>query len=176
MKTLVIYHSKTGFTARYAKWLQEDISCDCLPYKKRKSADLSQYDCIVYGAGLHAGNILGRKWLLKRLPELSGKKLAVFFTGAMPPEQAGIEQAAAQNFTADQRQRIGIFYLWGGLNYENMGTADRFLMKLLQKVMRAKADPSPEEREMAKALESSFDRTDRKYLKPLEAFLGGKES
>jgi len=171
MKTIVIYHSKTGFTERYAKWLQKDISCDCVTYDKRNRIDLSQYDAVVYGAGLHAGSICKRKWLLKQLPKLTGKKLAVFFTGAMPPDPAGLEQAINRNFTAAQRERIGIFYLWGGLNYEKMGAFDRFLMKQLQKMMNAKADLSPEEKEMAKVIANSFDQADREYLRPLEEYL-----
>ena len=41
MKTLILYHSKTGFTERYAKWLAEALQGDCVPFQNRRKIDLS---------------------------------------------------------------------------------------------------------------------------------------
>lgn len=174
-KTLIIYHSKTGFTERYARWLQEDLSCDCVPYEKRKTVNLSQYDAVVYGAGCHAGSIRKVKWFQEKLPALSGKKLAVFFTGAMPPDPAATQKTVEQNFTPEQLKTLKVFYLWGGLNYERMGALDKGMMAMFRKMMNAKADATEEQREMAKVIAGSFDKTDRKYLAPLEEYLRGGE-
>jgi len=32
MKTIVIYNSQTGFTERYAKWIAEETSADCVSF------------------------------------------------------------------------------------------------------------------------------------------------
>lgn len=171
MKTLIIYYSKTGFTRRYAQWLGEELSCDCIPFAKRKTADFSQYGAVVYGAGCHAGSIRKLGWFLKKLPSLSSKRLAVFFTGAMPPDETAVAQTVEKNFTPEQLKQIKVFYLWGGLNYEEMGPVDRALMAGFRKMLRAKADAAPEEKEMLKMIESSYDKADRKYLKPLLEYL-----
>lgn len=171
MKILVIYHSKTGFTRRYAQWLQEDISCDIVPYDRRNTVELSRYDAVVYGAGCHAGSIRKLGWFLDKLPELSGKRLAVFFTGATPAGAPLVEEAIKKNFTPEQLEKMGVFYLWSGLNYEDMGPLDKFMMTMLKRMLHAKADATQEEKEMAKVISSSFDKTDRAYLRPLEEYL-----
>ena len=44
---------------------------------------------------------------------------------------------------------------------------------MFRKMMNAKADATEEQREMAKVIAGSFDKTDRKYLAPLEEYLRG---
>lgn len=73
MKTLILYHSKTGFTERYAKWLAEALQGDCVPFQNRRKIDLSLYDRVVFGAGCHAGTIRKLKWLKDNLPKLAGR-------------------------------------------------------------------------------------------------------
>ena len=43
MKTIVIYNSKTGFTKRYAEWISEALSCECVELKEasKKAASIS---------------------------------------------------------------------------------------------------------------------------------------
>lgn len=171
MNAVIIYHSKTGFTERYAKWLAGDLSCRCVPYAQRNTVDLAGFDTVVYGAGCHAGGIRKLKWFREKLPELAGKRLAVFFTGAMPPDPKAEEETAAKNLTPEERQAVKVFYLWGGLSYERMGALDKAMMAMFRKMMGNKTDLTGDEKEMAEAIAGSFDRTDRKYLEPLEEYL-----
>lgn len=171
MKTLIIYYSKTGFTQRYAQWLAQDIGGQCVPYSERKGIKFDDYDAIVFGGRLQAGIICGAKWFFNQAARLEDKKLALFFTGAMGPDPAGIEKALMQNVPPEERERIPAFYLWGGLNYERMGFVDRFLMSGLRKMLASKKAPSPEEQEAAKMIAQSYDKTARGNLRELEAYL-----
>lgn len=36
MKTIVIYHSQTGFTKRYAEWIAQEAGADCLELSAAK--------------------------------------------------------------------------------------------------------------------------------------------
>lgn len=173
MKTIIIYHSKTGFTKRYAEWLAQDIGGVCLPYGKRKGADLAAYDAIVFGGRLQAGAVHGAKWFFGQAAKLPGKRLALFFTGAMPPDPQAIERAVAQNVPPQERGRIPAFYLWGGLCYEKMGLADRAMMAAFRRMLAAKKAPGPEEREAAKMVANSYDMAKRENLRELEAYLRG---
>ena len=40
MKTLIIYNSQTGFTARYAQWMAEATGADRVELKEAKKKDL----------------------------------------------------------------------------------------------------------------------------------------
>ena len=101
-KTAVIYKSKTGFTCKYAQWIAEETGCDLFSYEQREKVDFSRYDTILYGGGFYAGTIGGLKWFKKKLPELSGKKTAVFATGSTPANTPEAEKAMKQNFTPEE--------------------------------------------------------------------------
>ena len=53
-----------------------------------------------------------------KMTELSGKRLAVFATGAMPPDLPEPEKALKQNFSEEEWQKLKVFYLPSGLNYK----------------------------------------------------------
>ena len=170
MKLLVIYYSKTGFTQRYAQWLKEDLACDCVPFEQRLSVDFSKYEGVVFGSSVHAGHIQKLSWFRKQLPKLSGKRLALFFTGAMAPDPKAVEDCVAQNLSAQERSQVKPFYLWGGLNYEKMGGLDKWMMRMFRKMLQSKKNPTQEDREAARMVASSFDKTNREFLTPLKEY------
>lgn len=174
MKTLIIYHSKTGFTKKYAQWLREDLGCDCLTYDERAQADYTKYDAVAFGGGIYVGKISKLNWFKKQLPELRGKRVALFYTGAMPPEPADIRRIERENLAPEEQSQMKCFYLQGGLNYTAMGPVDRMLMAMFKKMLKSKAD-SPKEKIMLQNVQQSYDKTSREALGPLEEYLtGGK--
>lgn len=171
MRLLIVYYSKTGFTKQYAQWLQEDLHGDCIPLPERGQVDFSSYDKVVFGSSVHAGRIRKWKWFREQLPRLQGKQVALFFTGATPPEEETVAQCVAQNLTQEERNAVRTFYLWSGLRYEAMGPVDRWMMGMFRKMLAAQKNPSPQDREAARMVASSYDKTDRAFLKPLEDYL-----
>lgn len=159
MRLLVVYTSKTGFTKRYAQWLAEDLSGDCFPLEQAARVDFSGYDAVAFGSSVHAGGVRKLAWLKKRLPALAGKRVALFFTGAMPPEEKTVEQCVAQNLTPQERQQVKAFYLWGGLNYQAMGPVDKWMMGVFRKMLASQKNPSPEDKLAAQMVGSSYDKT-----------------
>ena len=78
MKTIVIYHSQTGFTRRYAEWIAEAAGADCVPLGAAGRRDLAAYDAIVFGSWLCAGGVSKLAWFRRRLPGWQGKKLVAY--------------------------------------------------------------------------------------------------
>ena len=159
--TLVIYHSKTGFSKRYAKWLAEDLHCQALPFRDRKHADLTKYDTIILTGGLYAGQMSGLKWLKSRLPELSGKRLAAVAVGCAPMGNPGLPESMAQLFGGTPE--IKGFYCQGGLDYEHMGAVDRTMMAVLRRMLKTRKN----QQAMLEGISRSFDGTNREYLAPV---------
>ena len=62
MKTIVIYHSQTGFTKRYAQWIAEEAGADCLELSVAKKKDLTGYEAIIFGGWACAGSISKISW------------------------------------------------------------------------------------------------------------------
>lgn len=171
MKPIVIYLSKTGFTERYAEWLSEALNCPMIPYEKCKSVDLSSYDTILYGGGIHAGMIQGIKWFKQQIPSLEGKKLVVFATGASPAGLSATAESLKQNFTAEENALVKVFYLEGGLNYDKMSAPNRMLMKMMSKMLSSKKNKTEEERGMANAISTSFDHCKKENIQGILDFI-----
>lgn len=173
MKTIVIYHSQTGFTKRYAHWIAEKTNADCIAYSKARHLDLSSYDAIVFGGWAVAGSISKLKWFRQHIPKWNGKKLAVFCVGASPAENPEIPLTLPKNFSDEELKTIKWFYCPGGLDYEKMPAASKAMMKLFIKMLSAKKDKTETELEQIRILSSSYDISDIAYIDPILDFLNG---
>lgn len=162
MKAVVIYYSKTGFCRTYAKWISEALGCEAVSYGDREKVNLESYDTVIFGGGFHAGSINGLKWFKGKFPCIKGKKIVVFATGAMPPDAPDVEKAMRANFSEEEYRQVKTFYLWGGLNYEDMSFGDKLMMAVFRKMLKMQ-----KQEEQLKMVSSSYDRVSKEYLTPL---------
>lgn len=160
-KTIILYHSKTGFSRRYAQWLAEELSCRALPFQERKSVQLGQYDTIILTGGLYAGQMSGLGWLKKQLPILGGKRIAAVAVGCSPADFPGLTESMEKLFGGTPQ--IKGFYCQGGLDYAHMGAKDRAMMAMLRAVLKRQEN----QREMLEGISHSFDGTNQAYLEPV---------
>ena len=86
MKTIVIYHSQTGFTKRYAEWIAQEAGADCLELSAAKKKDLTAYQAIIFGGWACAGSISKIGWFKGNIDKWADKKLIAFCVGASPIE------------------------------------------------------------------------------------------
>lgn len=167
MKTAVIYHSQTGFTKRYARWIAQAAGADCFPLSEAKKKDLSAYGTIVFGGWACAGGISKLGWFKKNMDTWMGKKLIVFCVGGSPSDNPDIIPALEKNFSELELGRVNVFYCPGGFNYEKMSAPSKLMMKMFIKVLKAKKDKTAEEEAMVKMISSSYDIADKKYIEPI---------
>lgn len=176
-KTVIFYQSGTGFTRQYAQWLARDLGCQAVDLEDRKALQtlaatgFEGFDTALFGGWFHAGGIRGLKWLEKQLPRLKGKRLAVFAVGASPAEDPGVARALAENLPGPKWDGVARFYLRGGLCYEKMGLADRFLMCLFRRMVRKKEGADSE---TYRGVCHSFSALDRSALAPIIAWAKGE--
>lgn len=162
-KTIVIYKSKTGFTERYAQWICEELGCEKVAYRDKESVCFDDYETIIFGSGFHAGQISGLKWFLKNISKLEEKTNIVFATGATPPNVPDVQKALRQNFSEEEWNKIKVFYIQSGLNYEKMGSADKLMMSIYRKMVKKTEGES----ETYKMIENSYDFTSKESILPL---------
>lgn len=167
MKTVVIYNSQTGFTKRYAEWIADETGAECFELAVAKKKNMDNYDAIIFGGWACAGGISKLGWFKSNMDKWSGKKLIVFCVGGSPIESPEIENALRQNFNADEWKKVNAFYCPGGFCYEKMSTASKLMMKMFLTALKAKKDKTEEEEIMIKMIASSYDISDRKYIKPI---------
>ncbi len=166
MKTVVIYNSQTGFTKRYAEWIAEESGADCFELKEAKKKNLDEYDAIVYGGWACAGNISKIGWFKSNINKWADKKLIVFCVGGSPEDNPDID-AFLKNAFKDSEKKVDVFYCQGGFNYEKMSVSSKVMMKMFTNMLKSKKDKTPEEENMIKMISSSYDISDKKYIKPI---------
>ena len=166
MKTVVIYNSQTGFTKRYAEWIAEESSADCFELKEAKKKNLDEYDAIVYGGWACAGSISKIGWFKGNINKWADKKLIVFCVGGSPEDNPDID-VFLKNAFKDSEKKVDVFYCQGGFNYEKMSASSKVMMKMFTNMLKSKKDKTPEEENMIKMISSSYDISDKKYIKPI---------
>lgn len=166
MKTVVIYNSQTGFTKRYAEWIAEESGADCFELKEAKKKNLDEYDAIVYGGWACAGSISKIGWFKGNINKWADKKLIVFCVGGSPEDNPDID-AFLKNAFKDSEKKVDVFYCQGGFNYEKMSVSSKVMMKMFTNMLKSKKDKTPEEENMVKMISSSYDISDKKYIKPI---------
>lgn len=167
LKTIVIYNSQTGFTKRYAQWIAEAASADCLEFSEAKKKNLDAYEAIIFGGWACAGGISKSKWFKSNLDKWTGKKLIVFCVGGSPIDSPDIEPALKRNFNDSERKKVNVFYCPGGFNYEKMSASSKLMMKFFIKTLKGKRNKTKAEEEMIKMISSSYDISDKKYIEPI---------
>lgn len=167
MKTIVIYHSQTGFTKRYAQWIAEAAGADCLDLSEAKKKNLDRYDAIIFGGFAFAGSISKLGWFKSHIEQWADKKLIAFCVGAGPIDSPDIEPALKQNFNETEWKKVNVFYCPGGLNYEKMPVPSKLMMKLFLKTLKSKKEKTEAEQEMVKLIASSYDISDKQYIEPI---------
>jgi menaquinone-dependent protoporphyrinogen IX oxidase len=175
-KTLVIYFSKYGTTKRYAEWVAADLHADIYSVRKIKASRLRDYDTIIWGSALHAGNIKGARMLVRNFDALKDKKLVFYTCGladyALSENIAAIAKRIEQIIPDRIREHMKFFHLRGGIDYKTLSAIDKFLMGMLRKSIMKKAPSalSRENREFLATYGQKVDFTDKSTIKELVAY------
>lgn len=173
MKTIVIYHSQTGFTKRYAKWIAEAVGADCLELSVAKEKDLTTYEAIIFGGWACAGSISKISWFKKNIDKWADKKLIAFCVGGSPADNPEVEIALKEIFSEAEQKMVKLFYCPGGFNYEKMSAPSKLMMKMFVKALKAKKEKTEAEQTMVKMISSSYDISDKRYIEPILKYLEG---
>jgi len=176
MKYLVVYKSKTGFTEKYAQWIAKELSADIYTYQEINKENFKDYDVIIYGGNLHAVGIEGIRLIKDNLDELQEKRIIVFAVGATPFRKDTVEEIKHNNFTEEQLEKIQVFYLRGGFNYNKLPLIDKFLMKLLQLKLKRKKSLTADEKGMLNAYNKPVDFTRRENIDDIISFIQSLKS
>ncbi|MDD5795677.1 MAG: flavodoxin domain-containing protein [Oscillospiraceae bacterium] len=165
MKAIVIYNSKTGFTKKYAKWIAEALQCQSISIRE-KLPDLSEYDRIVFGSNVKAGKIAKLDYFRKNiLPQ--NKQTVLFAVGVTPTDNPQAKALFKDNLTENELNTVKAFYLQGGISYEKLNFFEKRLMKMIGNSMLKKENATEQEKQMGKAMLTSFDNSSKESITPI---------
>ena len=158
MKKIVVYQSSTGFTAKYAGWIAEELGCETKPFKEVKAEELAGYDMVIYGGWIMAGMVSG----YDKIKALNLKNTIVFGVGMTVPSEEVAERIAKQNQIPEGR----FFYFEGGYAPEKIGFFQKMMMNMIKKSVEKKQEKTKEDIRMLETFQGK-DRTSKEAIKQL---------
>ncbi|MGI6578937.1 MAG: flavodoxin domain-containing protein [Saccharofermentanales bacterium] len=141
MKSLVLYRSQYGSTEQYARWIQEELSCQSDHIDNLSKYDISDYDLIIVGEGVYAGQLKAAKKLIPIIEEYPDKKYIFFMVGIADME----DQENRDKLYSDLAKAMGsaiekmkVFFLRGVLDYSKLNFKHKTMMWMLVKYLKGK--------------------------------------
>ena len=138
MSNIIIYGSHYGTTKQYAEELSRKTNIEAISFKNVK--DINNYDKIIYLGGLYAGGVLGMSQTLKKLTNISNKKIILVTIGlADPTDEQNINNIRNNIKSQIQKEifeKAKIFHLRGGIDYSKLNFAHKTMMKILYNAVK----------------------------------------
>ena len=176
MKGLIVYGSAYGSARRYAQELARRRGWPCVEYRQVTAKQLQEADCLIYGGGLYAGGVLGLRQTLRRLPDWTGKRLAVFTVGLSDPSQEETHRDIAQGLRRQLPPELcreeDWFFLRGGIDYSRLHLGHRAMMAALAAQLRCRPPKArtAEDQALLDTYGGKLDFVDLDALAPLEGW------
>lgn len=158
MKRIVVYKSQTGFTAKYANWIAEELGCEAVELKKAKKIEWSNYDTIIYGGWIMANMING----YNKIAALNLPNVVVFGVGMSVPSEVVFNQIAEQNNVPKDK----FFYFEGGYNPKKINFLQKMMMNMIKKSIEKKEEKTEEDFYMLETFKGK-DNTSKEAIRPL---------
>ena len=147
MNNIIIYGSHYGTTKKYAEELSRRTNIEVISFENVE--EINDYDNIIYLGGLYAGGVLGMSKTIKKLNNISNKKIIIATVGLSDPTDETNKNNIRNNIKSQIQKEIfekaKIFHLRGGIDYSKLNFAHRTMMKLLYNAVKN----LPEEKQTA---------------------------
>ena len=148
MNSIIIYGSHYGTTKQYAEELSKRTNIKAISFKKFNQ-QINDYDNIIYLGALYAGGVLGMSKTLKKLNNISNKKIIIATVGLSDPadevNKNNIRNSIKNQIPKEVFEKAKIFHLRGGIDYSKLNFVHKTMMKLLYNAVKN----LPEEKQTA---------------------------
>ena len=139
MKSIIVYGSNYGTTKQYANELSRRTNMKAISFKK-VNQKINDYDNIIYLGALYAGGVLGMSKTLKKLNNISNKKIIIVTVGLSDPTDEVNKNNIINNIKNQMPKKFfekaKIFHLRGGIDYSKLNFAHKTMMKLLYNAVK----------------------------------------
>ena len=138
MSNIIIYGSHYGTTKQYAEELSRRTNIEAISFENMK--EINDYDNIIYLGGLYAGGVLGMSKVMKKLNNISSKKIIIVTVGLSDPTDEVNKNNIRNNIKSQIQKKVferaKIFHLRGGIDYSKLNFAHKTMMKLLYRAVK----------------------------------------
>lgn len=135
MKTAIIYATTHGTTERVAQQIEKQLgNAHLFNLKQVKKIDLSQFDQVVIGGSIHAGQIQNdiKNFCKQNMVDLLQKRVALYLCGMNEPDyQAELSNAYPELL---RKHAIASKVVGGEFLFDRMNFIERFLVRRISGV------------------------------------------
>ena len=139
MNSIIIYGFHYGTTKQYAEELSKRTNIKAISFKKFNQ-QINDYDNIIYLGALYASGVLGMSKTLKKLNNISNKKILIATVGLSDPtdevNKNNIRNNIKNQIPKEVLEKAKIFHLRGGIDYSKLNFAHKTMMKLLYNAVK----------------------------------------
>ena len=139
MNSIIVYGSHYGTTKQYAEELSKRTNIKAIPFKKFNQP-IDDYNNIIYLGALYDGGVLGMSKTLKKLNNISNKKILIATVGLSDPtdevNKNNIRNNIKNQIPKEVLEKAKIFHLRGGIDYSKLNFAHKTMMKLLYNAVK----------------------------------------
>ena len=159
MNSIIVYGSHYGATKQYAEELSKRTNIKAISFRK-VNQQINDYDNIIYLGGLYAGGVLGMSKTIKKINNISNKKIIIATVGLSDPtdkvNKNNIRNNIKNQIPKEVFEKAEIFHLRGGIDYSKLNFAHKTMMKLLYNAVKN----LPEEKQTAedKAMIKTYNK------------------
>ncbi len=168
MKTIVLYTSKTGNTARYAEELAEKVGGEARPLKKfRWKKEAALYDCFVYGGWVMGGKIQGIDDFLSHYDELheAGKDIIIFSVGMSVGTPEGRKEMISLNLL--DLYRVRFYQVRGSFDMQKLKFPWSMVMKATLNKMATDPNLTPDKQALIELKDHPLDFHDGEKIEKI---------
>ena len=138
MNNIIIYGSHYGTTKQYAEELSRRTNIKAISFKEVK--EINDYNNIIYLGGLYAGGVLGMSKTIKKLNDVSNKKIIIVTVGLSDPtdevNKNNIRNNIKNQIPKEIFEKAKIFHLRGGIDYSKLNFDHKTMMKFLYNAVK----------------------------------------
>ena len=181
MKSLILYRSQYGSTEQYARWIQEELSARADNFDNLKKYDIEDYDLIIVGEGVYAGQLKTAKQLIPIIEKYPDKRFIFFMVGIADME----DEENREKLYSDLAKAMGpavekmkVFFLRGVLDYGKMNLKHKSMMWMLVNFLKRKSEEDlPKDADkLIGTYGGKVSFIDKNSIKPLIEYVKGEFS
>ena len=147
---LVLYTTKHGATQRYAERIGQPLDALVKEAAYGRLEKAKTYDAIVLGCPVYMDKIKGLDFFADHAKDLLDKRLVLFTCGLNDPQEEETRRKLEDQLReklGDALDHIAVFYLRGSIRWQNLGLAERLMMKALLADIKKKPEVQRSETE-----------------------------
>jgi menaquinone-dependent protoporphyrinogen IX oxidase len=172
MKSLIIYRSKYGSTEQYARWIQEELSAGLDSIDNLKKYKIEDYDTIIFGEGVYAGQFKTAKHMIPIIEKYPDKRYIFFMVGIADMKDSENREKLYGDLAKAMGpaiEKVKVFFLRGVLDYSRMNFKHKTMMWMLVNYLERKPekDLPKDADQLISTYGGKVSFIDRNSIKPL---------